>query len=147
MFTFISNKFNHKTQGTKGRKSEGIRGSQRISDLGHYLYQCPVGPSSLRLSALLFTTIPLRDTPLTPVHEPRSCASRFWCRYCCIGVCQPSCGIKWGEKNNEYGNSVRLRQPRHGVRASICEIEYQGTEVRYRGDENYQVGDEVTLTL
>ena len=48
-----------------------------------------------------------------------------------------------------------------GVRASICEIEYQGVEVRmmlrnqadneilevrYRGDENYQVGDEVTLT-
>ena len=78
MFTFISNKFNHKTQGTKGRKSEGIRGSQRI---------------------------------------------------------------------NEYGNSVRLRQPRHGVRASICEIEYQGAEVRYRGNEDYQVGDEVTLTL
>lgn len=78
MFTFISNKFNHKTQGTKGRKSEGIRGSQRI---------------------------------------------------------------------NEYGNSVRLRQPRHGVRASICEIEYQGVEVRYRGDENYRVEDEVILTL
>ena len=49
-----------------------------------------------------------------------------------------------------------------GVRASICEIEYQGMEVRmmlrnqsdneilevrYRGDENYRVGDEVTLTL
>ena len=55
--------------------------------------------------------------------------------------------IKWGEKNNEYGNSVRLRQPRHGVRASICEIEYQGAEVRYRGDENYQVGNKVILTL
>ncbi|WP_418725240.1 ABC transporter ATP-binding protein [Dysosmobacter sp.] len=49
-----------------------------------------------------------------------------------------------------------------GVRASIYEIEYQGVEVRmmlrnqsdneilevrYRGDENYRVGDEVTLTL
>ena len=49
-----------------------------------------------------------------------------------------------------------------GVRASICEIEYQGVEVcmmlrnqadneiwevRYRGDENYQAGNEVTLTL
>ena len=34
-----------------------------------------------------------------------------------------------------------------GVRASICEIEYQGAEVRYRGDENYRVEDEVTLTL
>nr|WP_302649035.1 ABC transporter ATP-binding protein [uncultured Dysosmobacter sp.] len=49
-----------------------------------------------------------------------------------------------------------------GVRASIYEIEYQGMEVRmmlrnqsdneilevrYRGDENYRVGDEVTLTL
>ena len=78
MFTFISNKFNHKTQGTEGRKSEGIRGSQRI---------------------------------------------------------------------NEYGNSVRLRQPRHGVRASICEIEYPGAEVRYRGNEDYQVGNKVTLTL
>ena len=54
---------------------------------------------------------------------------------------------KMGRKNNEYGNSVRLRQPRHGVRASICEIEYQGVEVRYRGDENYRVEDEVTLTL
>ena len=45
---------------------------------------------------------------------------------------------------------------------SIYEIEYQGVEVRmmlrnqsdneilevrYRGDENYRVGDEVTLTL
>ena len=78
MFTFISNKFNHKTQGTEGRKSEGIRGSQRI---------------------------------------------------------------------NEYGNSVRLRQPRHGVRASICEIEYQGAEVRYRGNEDYQAGNKVILTL
>ena len=78
MFTFISNKFNHKTQGTKGRKSEGIRGSQRI---------------------------------------------------------------------NEYGNSVRLRQPRHGVRASICEIEYPGAEVRYRENEDYQVGNKVILTL
>ena len=77
-------------------------------------------------------------------------------------MCRPSCGIKWGGTNNEYGNSVRLRQPRHGVRASICEIEYQGVEVRmmlrnqadneiwevrYRGDENYRVEDEVTLTL
>lgn len=49
-----------------------------------------------------------------------------------------------------------------GVRASICEIEYRGVEVRmmlrnqtdneilevrYRGDENYQAGNEVTLTL
>lgn len=49
-----------------------------------------------------------------------------------------------------------------GVRASICEIAYQGVEVRmmlrnqadneilevrYRGNEDYQVGDEVTLTL
>ena len=49
-----------------------------------------------------------------------------------------------------------------GVRASICEIAYQCVEVRmmlrnqadneilevrYRGDENYQVGNEVTLTL
>ena len=49
-----------------------------------------------------------------------------------------------------------------GVRASICEIEYQGVEVRmmlrnqadneiweirYRGDENYQAENEVTLTL
>ena len=49
-----------------------------------------------------------------------------------------------------------------GVRASIYEIEYQGVEVRmmlrnqsdneilevrYRGDENYRVGDEVTLSL
>ena len=47
-------------------------------------------------------------------------------------------------------------------RASICEIEYQGVEVRmmlrnqadneiwkvrYRGDENYQAENEVTLTL
>ena len=40
-----------------------------------------------------------------------------------------------------------MRQPRHGVRASICEIEYQGVEVRYRGDENDQAEDEVTLTL
>lgn len=62
-------------------------------------------------------------------------------------------------------------QPKHmqvkrngsdGVRASICEIAYQGVvvrmmlrnqadneiwEVRYRGDENYQAGNEVTLTL
>lgn len=49
-----------------------------------------------------------------------------------------------------------------GIRASIYEIEYQGVEVRmmlrnrtdneilevrYRGDEDYRVGDEVTLTL
>ena len=49
-----------------------------------------------------------------------------------------------------------------GVRASICEIEYQGVEVRmmlrnqadneiwevrYRGDGNYQAENEVTLTL
>lgn len=49
-----------------------------------------------------------------------------------------------------------------GVRASICEIEYQGVEVRmmlrnqadnevlevhYQGNENYQVRNEVTLTL
>ena len=34
-----------------------------------------------------------------------------------------------------------------GVRASICEIAYQGVEVRYRGDEDYQVEDEVILTL
>ena len=49
-----------------------------------------------------------------------------------------------------------------GVRASICEIAYQGVEirmmlrnqadneileVRYRGNEDYQVGDEVLLTL
>lgn len=54
------------------------------------------------------------------------------------------------------------RDGRDGVRASIYEIEYQGVEVRmmlhnqadnevlevrYRGDETYQVGDEVTLTL
>ena len=49
-----------------------------------------------------------------------------------------------------------------GVRASICEFEYQGVEVRmmlrnqadneilevrYRGNEDYQVEDEVILTL
>ena len=49
-----------------------------------------------------------------------------------------------------------------GVRASICEIAYQGEEVcmmlrnqadneilevHYRGDEDYQVEDEVILTL
>ena len=49
-----------------------------------------------------------------------------------------------------------------GVRASICEIEYQGVEVRmmlrnqtdneilevhYRGNEDYQVENEVILTL
>ena len=49
-----------------------------------------------------------------------------------------------------------------GVRASICEIAYQGVEVRmmlrnqtdndilevhYQGNEDYQVEDEVTLTL
>ncbi len=49
-----------------------------------------------------------------------------------------------------------------GVRASICEIAHQGVEVRmmlrnqadneilevhYQGNENYQVGNEVTLTL
>ena len=49
-----------------------------------------------------------------------------------------------------------------GVRASICEIEYQGVEVRmmlrnqadneilearYRGNEDYQEEDEVLLTL
>lgn len=49
-----------------------------------------------------------------------------------------------------------------GVRASICEIAYQCVEVRmmlrnqadneilevrYRGNEDYQVGDEVLLTL
>lgn len=49
-----------------------------------------------------------------------------------------------------------------GVRASICEIEYQGVEVRmmlrnqtdneilevrYQGNEDYQVEDEVILTL
>lgn len=49
-----------------------------------------------------------------------------------------------------------------GVRASICEIAYQCVEVRmmlrnqtdneilevrYRGNEDYQVGDEVILTL
>ena len=49
-----------------------------------------------------------------------------------------------------------------GVRASICEIAYQGVEVRmmlrnqadneiwevhYRGNEDYQVEDEVLLTL
>ena len=54
------------------------------------------------------------------------------------------------------------RNGRDGVRVSICEIEYQGVEVRmmlrnqadneilevrYRGDENYQAGNEVTLTL
>ena len=62
-------------------------------------------------------------------------------------------------------------QPKHmqvkrngsdGVRASICEIAYQCVEVRmmlrnqadneilevrYRGNEDYQVGDEVILTL
>lgn len=54
------------------------------------------------------------------------------------------------------------RDGRDGVRASVYEIEYQGVEVRmmlhnqadneilevrYRGDETYRVGDEVTLTL
>ena len=54
------------------------------------------------------------------------------------------------------------RVGRDGVRASVYEIEYQGVEVRmmlhnqadneilevrYRGDETYRVGDEVTLTL
>lgn len=54
------------------------------------------------------------------------------------------------------------RSGQDGVRASIYEIEYQGVEVRmmlrskadnevlevrYRGDEAYRVGDEVTLTL
>ena len=54
------------------------------------------------------------------------------------------------------------RDGRDGVRASVYEIEYQGVEVRmmlhnqadneilevrYRGDEAYRVGDEVTLTL
>ena len=49
-----------------------------------------------------------------------------------------------------------------GVRAPICEIAYQGVEVRmmlrnqadreilevhYQGNEDYQVGDEVILTL
>lgn len=63
------------------------------------------GQLVLKRWALSFTTIPLRDTPLTPVHYPRSCASRFW-RWCfCIEVCRPSCGIKWGGTNNEYGNS------------------------------------------
>ena len=38
MFMFISNKFNHKTQGTKGRKSEGIRGSQRIKVIWDTIY-------------------------------------------------------------------------------------------------------------
>lgn len=38
MFTFISNKFNHKTQGTEGRKSEGIRGSQRIKVIWDTIY-------------------------------------------------------------------------------------------------------------
>ena len=53
------------------------------------------------------------------------------------------------------------RDGRDGVRASVYEIEYQGVEVRmmlhnqadneilevrYRGDETYRVGDEVTLT-
>lgn len=38
MFTFISNKFNHKTQGTEGRKSEGIRGSQRIQVIWDTIY-------------------------------------------------------------------------------------------------------------
>ena len=54
------------------------------------------------------------------------------------------------------------RDGRDGVRASVYEIEYQGVEVRmmlhnqadneilevrYRGDETYRMGDEVTLTL
>ena len=54
------------------------------------------------------------------------------------------------------------RDGRDGVRASVYEIEYQGVEVRmmlhnqadneilevrYRGDETYRVGEEVTLTL
>ena len=54
------------------------------------------------------------------------------------------------------------RDGRDGVRASVYEIEYQGVEVRmmlhnqadneilevrYRGDETYRVGDEVTLAL
>ena len=54
------------------------------------------------------------------------------------------------------------RDGRDGVRASVYEIEYQGVEVRmmlhnqadneilevrYRGDETYRVGDEVTLPL
>ena len=54
------------------------------------------------------------------------------------------------------------RDGRDGVRASVYEIEYQGVEVRmmlhnqadneilevrYRGDETYRVGDEMTLTL
>ena len=146
MFTFISNKFNHKTQGTEGRKSEGIRGSQRISDLGHYLYQCPVvllRYGYRRCHVQLY---------LCGIHHLRLCTIHGRVHHdsgagCCIGVCRSSCGLKWGGTNNKYGNSVRLRQPRHGVRASICEIEYQGVEVRYRGDENYQVGDEVTLTL
>lgn len=34
-----------------------------------------------------------------------------------------------------------------GVRASICEIAYQGVEVHYRGNEDYQVGNKVILTL
>ena len=54
------------------------------------------------------------------------------------------------------------RDGRDGVRASVYELEYQGVEVRmmlhnqadneilevrYRGDETYRVGDEVTLPL
>lgn len=34
-----------------------------------------------------------------------------------------------------------------GVRASICEIEYPGVEARYRGNEDYQAGNKVILTL
>ena len=34
-----------------------------------------------------------------------------------------------------------------GVRASICEIAYQCVEIHYRGNEDYQVGNKVILTL
>ena len=147
MFTFISNKFNHKTQGTEGRKSEGIRGSQRIKVIWDTIYINVL--SAIPRYGYLRCYVQLY---LCGIHHSRLCTNHGRVHHdfgagCCIGVCRSSCGIKWGEKNNEYGNSVRLRQPRHGVRASICEIEYPGAEVRYRENEDYQVGNKVTLTL
>ena len=52
-----------------------------------------------------------RDTPLTPAPCPQLFASRFWRWYCCTGASLPSCVIKWGGMDNEYGNSKH----RHGL--------------------------------